>query len=114
MPPRVVMSVRVIEPEPIESASIRVMNEMRLHRPGTLLTTCDMWPHPVWGTGRYLQSTYATRDQAYARDCYLFLAGDLQVTITVECLLTDLLNLEDLVAEMVAAVKPADRQEATG
>lgn len=104
--PRVTVRTESIAPEPVERVSVRVMNEVQAAAPDAVVIACDVWPHPVWGVGRYIQSARVEDGQTLAHDRYVFVGGDRCITVSVDCLLSDLLSIEEDVAVIVASVRP--------
>lgn len=86
----------------IEAASMRLMHELQTQRPEALLANCELWPHLEWGEGRFIQTAFIDGDATLAHDVYLFIAGEAQVRIDVECSLGQLLSIEEAVATIVA------------
>ena len=86
----------------IEEASMQLMRELQTARPEAILANCELWPHPVWGDGRYIQSAYIDGQATMAHDVYLFVDGDRCIRVVVDCALADLLALEETIAGLVA------------
>ncbi len=86
----------------IEQASMQLMKDLQVSRPEVILTNCELWPHPVWGDGRYIQSAYIDGQATMAHDVYLFVDGDRCIRVVVDCALADLLALEETIAGLVA------------
>lgn len=103
--PRVVISV-VEGAGPVADAPIRVWDELRRRHPQAVFTSSEVWPHPVWGEGRLVQTARVQDDATFAHDCYVFDDAGRAVQIEVECALVDLLPLEDQLADIVAHVRP--------
>lgn len=78
------------------------MKDLQVARPEAILTNCELWPHPIWGIGRYIQSAYIQGRTTMAHDIYLFVEGDRRVRVEVDCALADLLTLEETIATLVA------------
>lgn len=97
----------IVEPgtEGIETASLGLMREIQLTRPGALVVNCELWPHPQWGDGRYIQSAYLEGDVTLAHDIYLFLHAGRAIRVEVECALMQLLSIEEAVATIVARLR---------
>ncbi len=70
-----------------------------------LLTSSDVWPHPVWGEGRLIQTARVERGATMAHDCYLFRSGRDVIRVEVDCPLADLLAIEDDIADIVAHLR---------
>ena len=90
----------------IDEESLTLLSRVRTRFPDALIVACDIWPHPVWGEGRLVQSARLVGDIALAHDCYLFVGRDCVVCIEVDCPLSDLLSLEDQIADIVAHTRP--------
>ncbi len=74
--------------------------------PSAYMASCDVWPHPVWGDGLLLQSARIGDGATFAHDCFLFHDESDLVLVDVQCVLDDLLTLEDEVADIVARTRP--------
>ncbi|WP_168582330.1 hypothetical protein [Gephyromycinifex aptenodytis] len=105
-PPRVSVQAQTATAQPIEEVSLQIMSEVQAEGPQALVLTCDVWPHPVWGVGRLIQSARVQDGQTLAHDLYLFVAGEKRITFHVDCLLADLLSIEEDVAAIVASTRP--------
>lgn len=92
--------------EPIEAISRATVKQLRSERPDTLVAGCDVWPHPLWGPGRLLQTARLDDGLAMAHDRYVFVDGQRVISITLDCALAELLRVEDEVAAIVASVQP--------
>lgn len=88
------------------SLSAQVWTRFSRQHPAAVLTSSDVWPHPVWGDGRLVQSARVEGDVTLARDWYLFRDTGQVIRIEIDCPLADLLELEDDVADIVAHVRP--------
>lgn len=97
----------VVEPggESIETASLRLMKELQLAHPDALLVNCELWPHPQWGDGRYIQSAHLDGMLTLAHDVYLFVDRGRTIRIEVDCALSQLLLIEETVATIVARLR---------
>lgn len=93
--------------EGIEEASMHLMTDLQSARPEAILANCELWPHPVWGDGRYIQSAYIAGRTTMAHDIYLFVVDGRQVRVEVDCALADLLALEETIAMLVARLDDA-------
>ncbi|MDO5710325.1 MAG: hypothetical protein Q4P32_01110 [Micrococcales bacterium] len=91
----------------IKETSMLVMKELQAARPEAILANCELWPHPVWGDGRYIQSAYIDGRKTMAHDTYLFVSKGRRVRVEVDCALADLLALEETVATLVARLDDA-------
>lgn len=91
----------------IEEASMHLMTQLQASRPEAILANCELWPHPVWGDGRYIQSAYIDGRTTMAHDTYLFVDHGRQVRVEVDCALADLLALEETIAALVARLDDA-------
>ena len=91
----------------IEEASMQLMRELQTARPEAILANCELWPHPVWGDGRYIQSAYIDGRTTMAHDTYLFVDHGRRVRVEVDCALADLLGLEETIAALVAGLSDA-------
>jgi hypothetical protein len=80
---------------------------MQTARPEAILANCELWPHPVWGDGRYIQSAYIDGRTTMAHDTYLFVDHGRRVRVEVDCALADLLGLEETIAALVARLSDA-------
>lgn len=105
--PRPRVSVRVVDGGgALCDAPVQVWEAMRRDHPQAVFTSSDVWPHPVWGAGRLVQTARVGRDSTVAHDCYVFNDAGRAVQIETECALVDLLPLEDQFADIVAHVRP--------
>ena len=93
--------------EGIEEASMHLMTDLQSARPEAILANCELWPHPVWGDGRYIQSAYIDGRTTMAHDTYLFVDHGRRVRVEVDCALADLLGLEETIAALVAGLSDA-------
>lgn len=109
--PRVRVQVAATAAEPIERAALRALTEVRGGAPDSVVVACDVWPHPVWGIGRLIQSARVHDGQMAAHDLYLFIEGEQRITFQVDCLLSDLLAIEEDVATIVASTRPAGAEQ---
>ena len=89
----------------IEEASMQLMRELQTARPEAILANCELWPHPVWGDGRYIQSAHLDGVLTLAHDVYLFVDGGRTIRIEVDCALSQLLLIEETVATIVARLR---------
>ncbi|MEP7160984.1 MAG: hypothetical protein ABI746_07755 [Dermatophilaceae bacterium] len=103
--PRVSVRVRPAGSS-LDADGQRVADELTQDDPSALVTSCDVWPHPVWGEGIVVQSARMDDRTTWARDCYVFQDGTDVVLFDVECALEHLLALEDQVADIVAHTRP--------
>lgn len=90
---------------PVADVAARQWEAMKARSPESLLTNDDLWPHPIWGEGRLLQTARVEGESALARDMYLFSAQGRSVRVEVECPLSDLLSIEEQVADIVARIR---------
>ena len=105
--PRPTVSIRVVDGiGTVGEAPYRVWESVRRHHPHAVFTSSDVWPHPVWGEGRLVQTARVEKDATVAHDCYVFDDAGRAVQIEVECALADLLPLEEELADIVAHVRP--------
>lgn len=103
---RTTMSVSVVQDDgTTEEAAATVMERLRVRRPEGLLVSSDIWPHPAFGDGRFLQSADLVGDEASAHDVYVFVTDGTRIEVEVDCALADLLALEDQVAAIVARLR---------
>lgn len=104
--PRIEIVVEPPRAETMRDATQRVQQELLTEVSGSLLAALDIWPHPVWGEGRIIQTACVVDHEAVARDRYLFRddSGRL-IVVSVECLLEDLLTLEESVASIVEGLR---------
>ncbi len=103
--PRVSVRVRPAGTS-LDAEGLRVADELTQADPSALVTSCDVWPHPVWGEGILLQSARMDDRTTWAHDCYVFQDGADVILFDVECALERLLALEDQVADIVAHTRP--------
>lgn len=103
---RLQVMVTAIEPDPIQVVSLGMLEEISRCLPDRVLASCDLWPHPEWGMGRLIQTGHVdSTGRVMGHDTYLFVDGDLRVTIDVDYALEDLLSLEDDIAAIVASAR---------
>ncbi len=92
----------------IDVESLRLMAELTTAYPDSLLANCELWPHPQWGDGRFVQSAHVTGRQTQAHDVYLFVADGQRIRIDVTCPLARLLTIEEAVAAIVARLRASE------
>lgn len=110
--PRVLVQVTATAVEPIERACLRAVKQVQGSAPDSIVLTCDVWPHPVWGVGRLIQSARVHDGKSVAHDLYVFVDGKQHITFQVDCLLSDVLTIEEDVAMIVASTRPATAEGA--
>lgn len=106
--PRPRVSIKVVDqvqPETVLDDS-RVWESVQRSHPQAVFASTDVWPHPVWGEGRLVQTARVEDDATLAHDCYVFSDAGRAVRIEVDCALADLLPLEEQLADIVAHVRP--------
>ncbi|HYO86821.1 MAG TPA: hypothetical protein VES01_10260 [Dermatophilaceae bacterium] len=106
--PRVEIWAQLFGFDGIEAASRAVLDSLRQDRPGALVASCDVWPHPRWGEGRQFQTAFIVDGAVVAHDRYIFLDGGVMITLSIDCLLQDLLRWEETVARIVSSVRWAE------
>ena len=93
--------------ESAQAAAAAVMTSLSTDA-DVIVANCDVWPHPVWGLGRLVQTAFTQDAETLAHDVYVFVADDCLVRVDVECPLVDLLGHEDSVAELVSRLRPVE------
>lgn len=111
-PPRVLAQVAATDAEPIERACLGALQKVQGGAPDSIVLTCDVWPHPIWGVGRLIQSARVQGGHKAAHDLYLFIDGEQRITFEVDCLLSELLTIEEDVATIVASTRRASTDAA--
>lgn len=104
-PPRVSVTMAP-RGESLDADSRRVAALLEGADPSAYVASFDIWPHPVWGDGLLLQSAAIRGGATIAHDCFLFHDERELVLVDVQCVLDDLLALEDEVADIVARTRP--------
>lgn len=89
----------------VEDAAAAVVERLRARRPEAVVVSSDIWPHPSFGEGRFVQSADLAGQVAGAHDVYVFVAGGARVEVEVDCALEDLLTIEEQVAAVVARLR---------
>ncbi len=103
--PTATVRVRAKAAEPIEDAAGHLLEQVAQVRPERVIANCDVWPHPVWGIGRLVQTAYLRGEKTMAHDVYLFVDGPLEIRVEVDCELVSLLAIEEQVATIVARIR---------
>lgn len=105
--PRPRVSISVVEStDALYDAPGRVWESVQRAHPQAILTSSDVWPHPVWGEGRLVQTARVEQGATLAHDCYVFVDAERSVRMEVDCALVDLLPLEDQLADIVVHTRP--------
>lgn len=98
----------------VDADCLEMVAQLRRERPDASVVSYDTWPHPELGEGRVIQTAFLVDQSAVAHDRYLFHTGTQQVVVSLDCLLQDLVRLEEAVAAIVASLRWVDRTRSSG